>query len=506
LTSRRETLLAVAGVLLLLVGATLVAGSHGPMRDTRIAGLAVRILEPASLPAAGTAVVFHGLASNRIFMQQSGQWLAAQGFRVILVDGPGHGATPGSFTHTAALDAYVRLLNALERDGISSSGKKEVLNPQTTIIVGHSMGGEMSIRLADYFPVAATIAFAPAPMVLPRRMPANLLIISAQLDLPQMHAAAQEILQAAGGPRTSLEDFQQKRAVNGILVRWTAHGSVVLDSQALKAMTSWARAAIGLAGPVEAPPGDPLTGEILGIAGICLLFPLAATWIVRIFRVNFPQAKEPAPLSFTALIARWCVAAVFALSVISLWYPQKLFPFYGGGYLACFLLVAGIALALLFRKQLRSVFDREYRPALAGAALGLLVFCGLGAWLNWQLMEAWLNGVRWIYFVPLFLSNLPYTIAEEVALGPREKSKCAGRFATFLVLRFILWIALLAGILVFLSGQVLMAVLAVIFIVVSLGQRFGGDAIRRRTGSAAAAAIFSAILAAWFMAAVFPLS
>jgi hypothetical protein len=121
-------------------------------------------------------------------------------------------------------------------------------------------------------------------------------------------------------------------------------------------------------------------------------------------------------------------------------------------------------------------------------------------------MEAWPSGVRWIYFVPLFLSNLPYTIAEEVALGPREKSKCAGRFATFLVLRFILWIALLAGILVFLSGQVLMAVLAVIFIVVSLGQRFGGDAIRRRTGSAAAAAIFSAILAAWFMAAVFPLS
>ncbi len=140
LTSRRETLSAVTGALLLLAGAILIARSHGAMRDTRIAGLAVRILEPERLPAAGTAVVFHGLASNHIIMQQAGQWLAAQEFRVFLVDASGHGKTPGSFTHAAAQDSYLRLLNELARNGISSSGKKEVLNPQTTILVGHSMG------------------------------------------------------------------------------------------------------------------------------------------------------------------------------------------------------------------------------------------------------------------------------------------------------------------------------------------------------------------------------
>jgi len=318
LTSRRETLSAVAGALLLLAGAILIARSHGDMRDTRIAGLAVRILEPERPPAAGTAVVFHGLASNRIIMQQAGQWLAAQGFRVFLVDAPGHGETPGGFTHAATQDSYLRLLTELARNGISSSGKKEVLNPQTTILVGHSMGAEMAVRLADYFPVAATVAFAPAPMVLPRRMPANLLVIGAQLDLPQMHASGQQLLQAAGGPRTSLEDFQQRRAADGIVVPWTAHGAVVLDSRALKAMASWARAAIGLTGPVETPPGDPLTGEILGIAGICLLFPLATTWIVRIFRANFPAEQKPAPFSVIAVIARWSVAALLALSTVTL--------------------------------------------------------------------------------------------------------------------------------------------------------------------------------------------
>jgi hypothetical protein len=97
-------------------------------------------------------------------------------------------------------------------------------------------------------------------------------------------------------------------------------------------------------------------------------------------------------------------------------------------------------------------------------------------------------------------------MAEEAAVGPPAGSRDLARFGTFIALRLILWLALLAGILIFLSGQVLMALLAPFFITVSLGQRVGGDALRRRTGSSAAAAIFSAILAAWLMIAVFPLS
>src|SRR5260370_27292900 len=160
-------------------------------------------------------------------------------------------------------------------------------------------------------------------------------------------------------------------------------------------MATWGRAGIGLTGAVEAPPGEPLTGEILGIAGICLLVPLATTWIVRIFRANFPAEQKPDPLSVSAVIARWSVVALLALSIVTLWYPERLFPFYGGGYLACFLLLAGIALALLFREQVPGAFDPGYRPALADTALGALVFCGLGAWPDQQLMEVWRCGVHW---------------------------------------------------------------------------------------------------------------
>jgi hypothetical protein len=42
--------------------------------------------------------------------------------------------------------------------------------------------------------------------------------------------------------------------------------------------------------------------------------------------------------------------------------------------------------------------------------------------------------------------------------------------------------------------------------VFSILQRVGTDAISRRTDSALGASVFNAILAAWFLAAVFPLT
>src|ERR1700688_984549 len=96
---RREKQLAVAGMLLLLAGAYLIFRTHQDTQDTIITGAAVRILRPTGSPQLGAAVVFHGLSANRILMENLGRWLTAQGFRVYLVDAPGHGDTPGPFSH-----------------------------------------------------------------------------------------------------------------------------------------------------------------------------------------------------------------------------------------------------------------------------------------------------------------------------------------------------------------------------------------------------------------------
>jgi hypothetical protein len=56
------------------------------------------------------------------------------------------------------------------------------------------------------------------------------------------------------------------------------------------------------------------------------------------------------------------------------------------------------------------------------------------------------------------------------------------------------------------SGQVLIVLLFVFLAAFSILQRLAADGLRRRGVSAAAAALFSAILASWFIAGVFPLT
>ena len=56
------------------------------------------------------------------------------------------------------------------------------------------------------------------------------------------------------------------------------------------------------------------------------------------------------------------------------------------------------------------------------------------------------------------------------------------------------------------SGQVLIPLLVVFLAAFSILQRLSADGVRKRSGSATAAILFSAILAAWFVAAVFPLT
>jgi len=80
------------------------------------------------------------------------------------------------------------------------------------------------------------------------------------------------------------------------------------------------------------------------------------------------------------------------------------------------------------------------------------------------------------------------------------------RCAVFLLLRLEIFLACTLAYYELRSGQVLIPLLAVFLALFSILQRLAADAVRKRTGSIAAAIIFSAILAAWFVAAVFPLT
>jgi hypothetical protein len=71
--------------------------------------------------------------------------------------------------------------------------------------------------------------------------------------------------------------------------------------------------------------------------------------------------------------------------------------------------------------------------------------------------------------------------------------------------RLLLWLTMVFGILIMHSGEVLLVLLAPYFAAVSIAQRWGMEVVREVTGSAAAAALFGAILLTGFCLVIFPL-
>ena len=106
------------------------------------------------------------------------------------------------------------------------------------------MGGAIAIRMADRTPVTGTIAISPAPMVLPRRMPANLLVISGQYDLWPMRRQARDLAAAAEGARTAPRDFAEQRAFELEVLPHATHASPLINQDVAHLAERWAMDAL----------------------------------------------------------------------------------------------------------------------------------------------------------------------------------------------------------------------------------------------------------------------
>jgi len=499
---RREWLFVAIGVALLAVGTRLVRMSRGPARDTLLSDACrspVRILEPPTQHPIGSAVVFHGLSANRRLIQTLGQSLAGAGLRVYLIDSPGHGDStePFSLGHTEQCAGAV----------VESLARRGEIALDRTVLVGHSMGAGVAVRLADRLPAAATIALSPAPMNLPRRMPGNLLIVYAQFDPGLVKDAAGKLLRAAGGERLESDDFRQRRAVQMEFVPWASHVSVLFDTRVERWACAWARTALNDERMPEGFPvrGSPFAGGMMGVVGLLLLFPLASSGFTAVCRAGASEAAT-APTGASGLLGLWVVAGLFSVGVLNLWVPLRALRMLTGDYLGAFHLLTGAALLAIFWKARKHELRFGFRATAAACLFGLTAVLALGAWLNWQLTDGWMNLARWVRFGPLALACLPYFFAEEIALGSPASDRPRSRFGLFLAMRIILWLALVFALFAFGNQQFLVLLLAIYLLAVTLVQRWGADVIRKRTGSPAAAALVSAIVFAWFIAAVFPLT
>jgi pimeloyl-ACP methyl ester carboxylesterase len=513
---RSELSLAALGLILLAWGAAWIHAARGPMRGVTLDGgpacpaAPVRILEPASNPPRGFVVIFHGLGANRIVMLTNGQQFAAAGFRVFLPDAPGHGDDTAPFSFAAYQSCARGLLATFQQRG--------EISPQRTILLGHSLGAAVAVRLADDFPAAATIAVATAPLVPPHRIPANLLLVAPQFDMPAVRDTESRLASAGGADRAALEDFRQLRAFRLLVVRWRSHTGALFDSAAARAMLRWALEAVGAASaPVPVPNYRAFNGGWIGLLGVLLLFPATASVVARLAGFQRPLASQPPPQPGISLLA-WIATLIPAAILAARWPLFSLLHQYSADYLCSVLFIAGVPLALGYgvyaarQRRSDSSLGSSSSPLagpIYGALMGLLAIAAVGAWLNLQITESWPIPARWERFPFLLLALLPICYAEEHALGdPTAPSALArpGRFTLFVAVRAIVWLVALGAWLSGVSSALLVTILVAFLAALSLAQRLGADALRRRTASPLSAAIFNAILGAWFLAAAFPLA
>jgi hypothetical protein len=187
--------------------------------------------------------------------------------------------------------------------------------------------------------------------------------------------------------------------------------------------------------------------------------------------------------------------------------PLRFLHLYEGDYLSSLLLIVGVLLLALQGTNARNSLPESVSKCALSALLGLATMLALGIWLHWQFGVLWLNGARWLRFTELVPVMFVFSLAEEVVLGPVSGGlRRLLRFGVSMIMRLELWLACVLAYYSLANGQELVGVLVIGLASFSVLQRLGTDALRLRMGSAAAAALFGAILGAWFIAAVFPLS
>jgi hypothetical protein len=284
-----------------------------------------------------------------------------------------------------------------------------------------------------------------------------------------------------------------------------SHVSILFKSSSMRAAQEWCAQILQSSPSRTLPSHRPLVGALAGFAGILLI---AGPFLRE--AVGKPGKEEVAAtgasIGVLRLFLEFGVGAILVVLLLRVWLPLKMAGLFQGDYLASFLLLLGAALMATHWSAVRTVFAAGPRKVLAAAFAALALLLLFTAWFDLTFYEAWLTALKWARFPLLLAVLLPYHIAEETLLGPVRLGRKWRRLALALSLRLIAWGALMAGVLFLHSGEILMGLLSLYMAVFNLMQRSAMDMVRNESGSAAATALFGAILLAGFCLVIFPIT
>jgi pimeloyl-ACP methyl ester carboxylesterase len=499
----RKTVRAVAAVLLIGGGFGLAVPSpyreHRYLLDAGGCRMETDVVERQSGEAHGAVVLFHGISANKKIMSYVARGFAEAGLRVYVPDFPGHGHTPGPFSPARVEqcgEAFVRELLA-----------RSAIGRDRMILAGHSMGGAVAVRIAPRVSVAGVIAISPAPMIAahgaepemllftnPPRLAPNSLVMSGQFEPVSMRGNAADLV-------ASSNDGSSKY----LQIPKATHVSMLFNSAVVRAAQDWSARVLKLPSGANLPSHRPLIGALGGFVGILLL---AGPFLRELMskRKGEESGSSDAPVALWQVLLEFAAGSILIVLVLRYWNALKVIGLFEGDYLAGFVLLLGCALIAMHWRSLRIVFGGSSRGILTGAFAAIVLHLLVTGWFELTFYEAWLTAEKWERFPFLLIALLPYHLVEEHLLGRLNLSSRWHKLAAGMTLRFIGWGALMGGVLLLHSGEILIALLAPYLVIFNILQRTGMDMVHEECGSTAAAALFGAILATGFLLVIFPLT
>ena len=411
---------------------------------------------PDSSPTT-TAVLVHGLNSNKEFMQTFAMALADAGVDTYAIDLPGHGDSSEPFNYANSLRAVTSLLDTFERQ---------------PVVVGHSMGGGLLADLAPLREFETMLLLSPVPVPVEDFPARRLLIVSGALEAPRINAFFPTLIESASGETLWLK-FPD-----------AGHSTALFAPGKIRQAVEWV-------------VGDEVSSRTTERYVWLLLMALAGFtggWML------LPRSEEMSPLSprspvLTRTLVGYIAASGGAIVLLGFVNPMGWLNLFATDYLFGFILVTGL---LLWRG---SGFPITGKGVTVGVLAAVYAITVLLAGVGENLIHLVPSGIQWLWFPVLTLAGLPLFVYDELAL--RSIPVVWKRWGMFLLTRIILWASVVTGVLLLNPDKeflVLIMHLIVVFWIVLWG---GTGLIARRTGEAGAAALFAAIVHGWALASIF---
>src|SRR5712692_1138806 len=257
------------GAALCVVGFVLAKGTG--YRETTVAfdaggcHLVTDIIDKGEDETQGAVVLLHGLSANKKIMEHLAQGFAEENLRVFVPDLPGHGRTPGPFSFARAETCGESLVRELIA--------RRVIDPQRTILAGHSMGGAIAIRVAARLGVAGVIAISPAPMRAAHGVPADMLPYTNPPPVPPHTLAISAAFEPLGIREITRDLITEDGGATSkyLFVPRATHVSVLYDPRVVHASQEWGAETLKFPVEFNTPSAAPLFGGLAGLVGILLL-------------------------------------------------------------------------------------------------------------------------------------------------------------------------------------------------------------------------------------------